>query len=146
MKRLLLLNKSKNHERLNHKIKTTLAEQLALVGSLSTACQQLTMAQLTECLPLLLTFSPRAIEGWQDQEHHGAALSLRFAGGYRLLITVFCPPHDAQAWYPDTKIFVYHYAQLVTYLACHHGHLCAALHRSLQVLSQKSAQAKQLQP
>ncbi|UOQ70997.1 hypothetical protein [Hymenobacter cellulosilyticus] len=137
MKRLLLFKSSQRHERLSQKIRTELSKQLGLVGTLSDSCQELTLTQLNECLPLLLTFQPRAVEGWQDQEHHGAALSLSFPGGYRLLLTVFCPPLDAQPWYPDTKIFVYKDALLSTYLACHHSHLCAALHRSLQVLSQR---------
>ncbi|TGE28534.1 hypothetical protein [Hymenobacter metallicola] len=139
MKKLLLFKKAHSHERLSQKIQAELTKQLELVGSLSETCQKITLTQLTECLPLLLAFRPRKVRGWQDSEHHGASLSLSFGGNYQLVITIFCPPNDAQPWYPDAKIFVYKGSQLATYLACHHSYLCAALHRSLQVLSQEQA-------
>lgn len=139
MKRLLLFKSSRKPARLSQKIQDELVKQLELVGTLSESCQQITVAQLQECLPLLLAYSPKKVSGWQDMEHHGASLSLTFPGGHQLVLTVFCPPNDSQPWYPDTKIFVYKGSQLATYLACHHSHLCAALHRSLQVLSARPA-------
>jgi hypothetical protein len=137
MKRLLLFKKSRNHDRLTQKIQAELEKQLRLVGTLSDSCQQITQAQILECLPLLLTYRPRTVRGWQDTEHHGASLGLAFRGGHQLVITIFCPPHDSVRWFPDTKIFVYKGSQLRTYLACHHTQLGSALHRSLQVLSQE---------
>ncbi|MCB2377061.1 hypothetical protein LGH70_05680 [Hymenobacter sp. BT635] len=136
MKKLLLFKKSRPQEQLRQRIQNELAKQMQLIGTLSEKCQSVTNSQLLECLPLLLTFNPRDVRGWQDTEHHGASLSLSFRGNYQLVLTIFCPPNDAQPWYPDAKIFVYKGSQLATYLACHHGHLAAALHRSLQVINQ----------
>ncbi|TGE18042.1 hypothetical protein [Hymenobacter elongatus] len=136
MKKLLQFKKVRKLDRLNQKIQTELEKQLLLVGTLSTSCQQITQAQLQECLPLLLNYAPRSVRGWQDNEHHGAALSLTFGSGYELVLTIFCPPNDTVPWYPDTKIFVYKGDLLRTYVACHHIQLGAALRRSLQALRQ----------
>ncbi|WP_167856742.1 hypothetical protein [Hymenobacter aquaticus] len=136
MKRMLRFRKARAQEQLGQQIQAELSKQMELVGTLSAECQTRTLHQLRECLPLLLASAPRQVRGWQDNEHHGASVSLTFRGSYQLILTVFCPPNDAPVWYPDAKIFIYRGSQLATYLACHHSHLCAALHRSLQVMSQ----------
>ncbi|UOQ51769.1 hypothetical protein [Hymenobacter cellulosivorans] len=142
MKKLLLFRKHKKHDRLSQKIQQELQKQLLLVGTLSETCVEITQGQMQECLPLLLAFHPKKVRGWQDKEHHAATLSLSFKGNHQLLINVFCPPQDTQPWYPDTKIFLYHGSLLGTYLACHHSHLCAALHKSMQKLSQQQHSQK----
>ncbi|MCB2410782.1 hypothetical protein [Hymenobacter lucidus] len=134
MRKLLQLKRTRSQARLNQKIRDELATQLQLVGTLSSGCQQITQAQLQEYLPLLMTYGPRKVRGWQDEEHQGAALSLTFHSGHQLVLLVFCPPTDAAPWYADTKLFVYKGRQLSTYLACHHTQLNAALHQSLHVL------------
>ena len=137
MRKLLLFQKSRNHDQLAKKVKLELEKQLRQVGTLSASCQQITQAQLLECLPLLLTYGLHTVQGRQDTEQHGATLNLTFRNSYQLVLTVFCPPNDTAPWFPDTKLFAYKGSQLRTYLACHHTQLGSAVHRSLQALGQE---------
>jgi hypothetical protein len=116
-------------------IQTELRQQLQAVGSLSESCQQIVAEQLSACVPLLLSFHPTRVSGWQDKLYHGAHLIISFRNDSQLTVAEYCPAKDDAPDAADTRIFIHRRGTLQSYLACHHTRLQAALHRTLPALT-----------
>ncbi|SHJ51571.1 hypothetical protein SAMN02745146_3312 [Hymenobacter daecheongensis DSM 21074] len=116
-------------------VQTELRQQLRAVGTLSETCQETVAEQLSACVPLLLSYHPTRVSGWQDKVSHGAHLIINFRNDSQLTVAEYCPAKDAAPDAADTRIFIHRRGTLQSYIACHHTKLQAALHRTLPALA-----------